>query len=187
MLNIKRLSIPASQSELDSLCIGDVVYLSGTLITGRDAAHKRIMEYLDRGLSLPFQIKNQAIYYTGPCPPRPGQVIGACGPTTSSRMDLYTPRLLDLGLKIMIGKGHRSPSVLETIKKNRAVYFAATGGAGALISQCVKESVVCAFEDLGPEAVYKLTVVDLPLIVAIDTRGNNLYDIGPNNYRKNSF
>jgi len=181
---VRKLDVPASPEELSLLKAGDVVSLSGCILTGRDAAHERMMEYLDKGIALPFDIKNQGIYYTGPCPAAPGKIIGSCGPTTSSRMDRYTPRLLDLGLKIMIGKGQRSPEVIDAMVRNGAVYLAAVGGAGALLAQCVKKAQVIAFDDLGPEAVYRLEVKNFPLIVAIDAQGNNLYDIGPRQYRQ---
>jgi len=177
------ITAPAVQEELSRLRAGDVLYLSGTILTGRDAAHKRMIEYLDQGLPLPFDIIDQGIYYVGPSPAEPGKIIGSCGPTTSSRMDSYAPRLLDLGLKMMIGKGQRSPEVVNAIIRNQAVYLAATGGAGALIAQCVKQAQIIAFDDLGPEAVYRLVVENFPLIVAIDTLGSNLYDIGPTNYK----
>ena len=177
------ITAPAVQEELSHLRAGDVIYLSGTILTGRDAAHKRMMEYLDQGLPLPFDIADQGIYYVGPSPAEPGKIIGSCGPTTSSRMDSYAPRLLDLGLKMMIGKGYRNPEVVKSIIKNQAVYLAATGGAGALIAQCIKQAQVIAFDDLGPEAVYRLVVEHFPLIVAIDTLGSNLYDIGPKDYK----
>lgn len=179
----RSITAPAIQEELISLKAGDIVRLSGTILTGRDAAHKRMTEYLDKGLPLPFDIRNQAIYYVGPCPAGPGKIIGSCGPTTSSRMDRYTPRLLDLGLKMMIGKGQRSQEVIDAIVRNQAVYLATVGGAAALIAQCVKQAEVIAFEDLGPEAVYRLHVVDLPLIVAIDGQGNNLYETGPRQFQ----
>jgi fumarate hydratase subunit beta len=179
----KLLSLPAAESQLLELRAGDMVELSGTILTGRDAAHKRMIEYISKGKPLPFDIVNQGIYYTGPCPAGPGKIIGSCGPTTSYRMDSYAPQLLDLGLKVMIGKGQRSPEVIESMKRNGAVYLAAVGGAGALIAQCVKKAEVMAFEDLGPEAVYQLQVENLPLIVATDSQGNNLYETGPNMYK----
>ncbi len=179
-----RLTVPAHAHDLANLRSGDVVYLSGIILTARDAAHKRMMAYLDEGRPLPFEVENQGIYYVGPSPAAPGNIIGACGPTTSSRMDRYTPRLLDLGLKIMIGKGQRNPQVIKAIVRTQALYLAATGGAGALIAQSVQKAEIIAFEDLGPEAVYRLTVEKMPLIVAIDTLGNNLYESGPSHYRK---
>jgi fumarate hydratase subunit beta len=160
---------------LELLKCGELVYLEGFIITGRDSAHKRIVELLNKDMPLPFEIKDQIIYYTGPCPAPPRYIIGSCGPTTSSRMDAYTPQLLDLGLKAMIGKGPRSLEVIESMKKNKAVYLAATGGAGALIASCVKLCTLIAFDDLGPEAVYQLYVEQLPLIVAIDSWGNSIY------------
>jgi fumarate hydratase subunit beta len=179
---IKAITIPEAIEQLEELRAGDMVQLSGTIITGRDAAHRRITDFLDRNIPLPFQLTGQGIYYTGPCPAGPGKIIGSCGPTTSSRMDSYTPRLLNLGLKFMIGKGQRSHEVIEAMIRNKAVYFAATGGAGALIAECVKKAELLAFEDLGPEAVYRLEVANLPLITAIDCLGNNLYKTGPKHY-----
>ncbi len=175
---------PIVQEEIDSLKAGDVVYLTGTIITGRDAAHKRFVDLLDEGKELPVEIENQAIFYVGPTPPPPGKVIGASGPTTSGRMDAYAPRLLDLGLKAMIGKGQRSKEVVDAIVRNKAIYFAATGGAGALLSQCIKSAKVMAFDDLGAEAVRVLEVENMPLIVAIDTKGNDLYKLGREKYSK---
>ena len=166
---------------LELLRCGDLIHLEGFIITGRDAAHKRIFESIKINMPLPFEIKDNIIYYTGPCPTPPGHVIGSCGPTTSSRMDAYTPELLDLDLKGMIGKGPRSTQVIESMKKNKAIYFAATGGAGALIASCVKSCSLIAFDDLGPEAVYKLYVKHLPLIVAIDSCGNSIYEIKAKN------
>jgi len=168
---------------LELLRCGDLIHLEGFIITGRDAAHKRIFESLNTNMPIPFGIKDRIIYYTGPCPTPPGHVIGSCGPTTSSRMDSYTPKLLDLELKGMIGKGPRSTQVIESMKKNKSIYFAATGGAGALIASCVKSCSLIAFEDLGPEAVYELYVKQLPLIVAIDSCGNSIYEINAKNSR----
>jgi len=175
MNNKKILRVPVDPEALLSLRAGDVVYLSGSLITGRDAAHKKLFELIKNSKPLPVDLTNQAIYYVGPCPAGPGQVIGSCGPTTSSRVDVYTPALLDLGLKVMIGKGNRSQEVVDAMVRNKAVYLAATGGAGALIAKCVKEASVIAFEDLGTEAIHLLKVEDFPLVVAIDTLGNSLY------------
>jgi len=176
MSNKKVLHVPVDPYEVSKLKAGDVVYLNGTLITGRDAAHKRMVQLIEKGEPLPVDLRNQAIYYVGPCPAKPGQIIGSCGPTTSSRMDSYTPVLLDLGLKVMIGKGQRSEPVVRSIIKNKAVYLAAVGGAGALISKCIKNAEVIAFEDLGTEAIYRFEVEDFPAIVAIDAEGNNLYE-----------
>lgn len=173
---IKRKIIQADDIQmLGDLKCGEAVLLDGYIFTGRDAAHKRISELLKAEIQLPFILKNQIIYYTGPCPAPPGHVIGSCGPTTSSRMDAYTPQLLELGLKGMIGKGPRSVHVVNSMIKNKAVYFAATGGAGALIASCVKHSRPIAFVDLGPEAVFQLYVERLPLVVAIDSKGQSLY------------
>ena len=154
------------------------------IYTGRDAAHKRLCALLDEGKELPLEIRNQVIYYAGPCPAKPGDAIGSCGPTTSYRMDAYAPTLCDLGLIGMIGKGPRSQAMIDAIKRNSGVYFAAIGGAGALIATCVTSAEVIAFEDLGTEAIRKLTVENLPLIVAIDSNGGNLYEEGPRNYQK---
>jgi fumarate hydratase subunit beta len=169
------IDIPTSKEKLASLKAGDRVLLSGILYTARDAAHRRMNEALDRGEPLPFPIEGAFIYYAGPSPAKPGQVIGAAGPTTSYRMDAYAPRLLDIGLLAMIGKGDRSPQVLEAIKRNGAVYFAAVGGAGALIAKSVQKAEIVAYRDLGTEAVTRLTVKDFPVIVAIDSRGDDLY------------
>jgi len=162
--------------------MGDTVLLTGELLTGRDAAHKRIVSALEAGAALPFELRGQAIYYVGPCPAPPGHVIGACGPTTSGRMDVYAPALLRAGLMAMIGKGQRGPAVIEAMKQAGAVYFAATGGAGALLARCVKRCDVIAFPDLGAEAVHRLEVRDLPLIVAIDAQGNDLFVEGPKKF-----
>ena len=172
----KILSIPVDPKTVSQLKAGDIVYLTGTLITGRDAAHKRLMQLIERGQPLPIELTNQAIYYAGPCPAKPGQVIGSCGPTTSSRMDAYTPALLELGLKVMIGKGQRSEEVVKSMVENGAVYLAAVGGAGALLSKCIKKAEVIAFEDLGTEAIHRLYVENFPTIVAIDAKGNSLYN-----------
>ena len=173
----KRITLPLSKEIVDNLTAGDYIYLTGTLYSARDAAHKRFMETLERGEKLPINIENETIYYLGPSPAREGQVIGSAGPTTSSRMDKYTPVLLDLGMKGMIGKGKRSTDVIESMKKNHAVYFAAVGGAGALLSKCITEAKVIAYEDLGAEAVYQLEVKEFPVVVVIDSKGNNLYEL----------
>ena len=154
----------------------DYVYLTGTIYTARDAAHKRMYEALERGEKLPFDVKNNTIYYMGPSPAREGRPIGSAGPTTASRMDKYAPSLLDLGLIGMIGKGKRNPAVHEAIVRDKAVYFAAVGGAGALLSKCITSSEVIAYDDLGTEAVRKLTVKDFPVIVVIDSDGRDLYE-----------
>ena len=180
----KRIHAPLLAQELATLRAGDSVLLSGTIYTGRDAAHKRLCALVERGEPRPFDPENQVIYYAGPCPARPGDPIGSCGPTTSYRMDAYAPTLCDLGLIGMIGKGQRSPAVIDAIRRNGGVYFAATGGAGALIAGSVKSAKVIAFEDLGTEAIRELQVEDLPLIVAIDAAGGNLYEEGPARYRR---
>jgi fumarate hydratase subunit beta len=160
------------------------VYLTGSLYTARDAAHRRLIEALDAGQDLPVDLNGQFIYYTGPAPAKPGKVCGPAGPTTSGRMDAYTPKLLDLGLRGMIGKGKRTPEVLKSIVKNGAVYFGAVGGAAALISRSVKRCEVVCYEDLGPEAIHRFEVEDFPAIVLIDARGENLYDSEPPKYRR---
>ena len=180
----KRIHAPLVAQELETLRAGDSVLLSGTIYTGRDAAHKRLCALVAEGKPLPFDIRGQVIYYAGPCPAKPGDAIGSCGPTTSYRMDAYAPTLCDLGLIGMIGKGQRSPAVIDAIRRNGGVYFAATGGAGALIAGSVKAARVIAFEDLGTEAIRELQVEDLPLIVAIDAVGGNLYEEGPARYRR---
>ncbi len=165
------------KNEIEDIEIGDTVYISGEIYTARDAAHKRMFEALEKGETLPFDIKDQIIYYMGPSPARPGNVIGSAGPTTASRMDKYTPVLLDLGLTGMIGKGKRSEEVKESVIRNKAVYFAAIGGAGALLSKCIDHSEVIAYEDLGTEAIRRLTVKRLPVITVLDSKGGNLYKI----------
>lgn len=167
------------------LKVGESVLLSGMLYTARDAAHKRMVDALERGEKLPFDIKGQTLYYTGPSPAPPGRVIGSAGPTTSSRMDEFTPRLLAAGLKGMIGKGPRSPEVRETIKKYRAVYFAAVGGAGAFLSKAIVSAEIVAYEDLGPEAVLRLEVKDFPATVINDISGRDLYEEGKQEFRVN--
>ena len=173
---IRRLRTPLSVEEARSLRAGEQVLLSGIVWTGRDAAHKKLVALLDAGAPLPMDLKDQIIYFVGPCPAPPGRPIGSAGPTTSYRMDPYSPRLIrETGLRGMIGKGNRSPEVVEAMRKYGAVYFAATGGAGALIAQQIKKCDLVAFPELGPEAVYRLEVEDFPVVVAIDCRGNNLY------------
>lgn len=171
----KKIHAPLIREEIRDLRAGDYVYITGTVYTARDAAHKRMEEVLNQGKALPIELKDNIIYYMGPSPERQGRPIGSAGPTTASRMDKYTPRLLDLGLKGMIGKGKRTPEVAEAIVRNQAVYFAAVGGAGALLSKCIVESQVIAYDDLGTEAIRKLTVKDFPAVVVIDSQGNNLY------------
>ena len=178
------INAPFGEEVTSKLKAGDYVYISGTIYTARDAAHKRMAEALSRGEELPFDIKNQVIYYMGPAPAREGQVIGSAGPTTASRMDKYAPELLDLGLKGMIGKGKRSKAVLDGVVRNKAVYLAAVGGAGALLSKCITSAEVIAYEDLGTEAIRKLTVKDFPAIVVVDCDGHNLYETAVEAYRK---
>lgn len=172
----KHLSLPLPEKEIKELEIGDYVYLSGTLYTARDAAHKRMVEEYEKTGKFPFPLGGQIIYYLGPTPAKEGQVIGSAGPTTSSRMDRYTPFLLEHGLRGMIGKGKRNEEVKATMEKFPSVYFATVGGAGALLSKCIKESEVIAYEDLGTEAIRKLTVENLPAIVVGDCRRNDLYE-----------
>ena len=171
----KHITVPFDRSISETLTAGDYVYLSGTVYVARDAAHKRMIEALDRGEDLPFDIKDQTIYYMGPSPARYGHVIGSAGPTTASRMDKYAPSLMDLGLKGMIGKGKRSQAVKDAMIRNGVTYFAAVGGAGALLSKCITSSEVIAYEDLGTEAVRKLTIDDFPAIVVMDCHGGCLY------------
>ena len=173
-----------SKLEFIQLWAGDYIYITGTIYTARDAAHKRMDEALARGEALPINIEGQAIYYMGPSPAREGRPIGSAGPTTASRMDKYAPKLLDMGLAAMIGKGKRSQEVLDAIIRNKSVYLAAVGGAGALLSKCIKSSEVVAYEDLGTEAIRKLEVVDFPVIVVVDCVGNNLYETAIKEYQK---
>lgn len=173
----KHIEVPFNKKVSESLNAGDYVYLSGTLYVARDAAHKRMIEALDRGERLPFDIPDQTIYYMGPSPERPGNVIGSAGPTTASRMDKYAPRLMDLGMTGMIGKGKRTKEVADSMKKNSVTYFAAVGGAGALLSKCIVSSEVVAYDDLGTEAIRKLSVIDFPAIVVMDCHGNCLYSV----------
>jgi fumarate hydratase subunit beta len=183
-MEIKRIKTPLDDQVIGGLLAGDKVFLSGYVYTARDAAHKRFIEALNRGEDLPLDIKNQVIYYCGPSPAPLGKVIGACGPTTSSRMDAYAPTLLSLGLRGMIGKGKRSQAVRDAIRIYRAVYFGGTGGAGALLSKSVLSSEIIAYEDLGPEAVRRLKVKDMPLFVINDILGSDLYEAGMLKYRK---
>lgn len=178
------MNTPFSREEAESLKAGDYVYFTGTIYSARDAAHKRMQEALDRGEELPFNLKDNVIYYLGPTPAREGRPIGSAGPTTSSRMDKYTPALLDLGLRGMVGKGKRSPEVIEAIIRNKSVYFAAVGGAGAILSKRILSSEVIAYDDLGTEAIRKMQVKDFPVIVVIDTEGNNLYETAILEYQK---
>lgn len=181
MTNIK-LTTPLSNENVEKLRIGQRVLLNGVLYTGRDAAHKKLVELLDQGQELPFDIRQQVIYYVGPSPAKPGYIIGSAGPTTSGRMDIYAPRLIAMGLKGMVGKGKRSPEVIKAMKQHKAVYFAAVGGAAALISKCIKSSEVVAYPELGPEAIHRLVVEDFPVIVVNDTLGGDLYEEGTKIY-----
>ena len=180
----KYINAPISDEDAKSLHSGDYVYITGTIYTARDAAHKRMAEALAAGQPLPIDMKNNIIYYMGPSPAREGRPIGSAGPTTASRMDKYAPDLLDLGLKGIIGKGKRSQAVIDGIVRNGAVYFAAVGGAGAILSKCIKKSTVIAYDDLGTEAIRELEVENLPVIVVIDSEGNNLYETAIKEYSR---
>lgn len=178
----KYINTPIDKIIVEDLKVGDYIYITGTIYTARDAAHKRMYETMLKGKEIPFELNNNIIYYLGPTPARDGQIIGSAGPTTSSRMDKYTPLLLENGLKGMIGKGKRSQEVIDSIVKNKAVYFAAVGGAGALLSKCITKSEVIAYDDLGTEAIRKLEVKNFPVIVVIDSEGNNLYETAVKEY-----
>ena len=180
----KHIQAPLKKEELVNLKAGDYVYITGTIYSARDAAHKRMYETMQEGKEMPIELKHNVIYYLGPTPAKEGQVIGSAGPTTSSRMDKYTPLLLEQGLNGMIGKGKRSKEVIDAIVKNKAVYFAAVGGAGALLSKCIKKSEVIAYDDLGTEAIRKMEVENFPVIVVIDSEGNNLYETAVENFKK---
>ncbi|MCR4944484.1 MAG: Fe-S-containing hydro-lyase [Clostridium sp.] len=179
-----KINTPLTKEKTTKLKVGDTVLLSGVIYTGRDAAHKRLIELLDKNEKLPINVEDEIIYYVGPSPAKPGHVIGSAGPTTSYRMDPYAPRLLDLGLTGMIGKGARSKEVIDAMKRNKGVYFGAIGGAAALIGKSIVKSEIIAYEDLGSEAIRRLEVKDMPLVVVIDSEGNNLYELGPKNYFK---
>ena len=180
----KYIKAPLEKEIVKTLRAGDYVYITGTIYTARDAAHKRMDETLREGKELPVPLKDEIVYYMGPSPAREGREIGSAGPTTASRMDKYTPKLLDLGLGGMIGKGKRSKEVIDAIIRNQSVYFAAVGGAGALLSKCIQESEVVAYDDLGTEAIRRLTVKNFPVIVVIDCEGNNLYETAIEQYKK---
>ena len=180
----KYIKAPLEKEIVKTLRAGDYVYITGTIYTARDAAHKRMDETLREGKELPVPLKDEIVYYMGPSPAREGRVIGSAGPTTASRMDKYTPKLLDLGLGGMIGKGKRSKEVIDAIIRNQSFYFAAVGGAGALLSKCIQESEVVAYDDLGTEAIRRLTVKNFPVIVVIDCEGNNLYETAIEQYKK---
>lgn len=182
----RHIAAPITKEIAKTLHAGDYVYITGTIYTARDAAHKRMQETLQRGEALPLEMKENVIYYMGPSPAREGRPIGSAGPTTASRMDKYAPELLDLGLGAMIGKGKRSQEVKDAIVRNGSVYFAAVGGAGALLSKCILSSEVIAYDDLGTEAIRKLQVKDFPVIVVIDSEGNNLYETAILDYKRES-
>ena len=180
----RTIQVPLSEEDINTLKAGDYVYLSGIIYTARDAAHKRMYESMHKGESLPIELNGNVLYYLGPSPAREGQVIGSAGPTTSTPMDKYPHEILDKGLKGMVGKGKRSPEVIEAMKRNGAVYFAAVGGAGALLSKCIKKAEVIAYDDLGTEAIRKLEIEYLPVIVVIDKDGNNLYETAKEKWKK---
>ncbi len=180
---IKKITLPLSEESIKDLKAGDSVLLSGTIITGRDAAHKRLYDLVQSGKPLPVDVKGEIIYYVGPAPAKPGYAVGPAGPTSSYRMDKYAPSLLDLGLKGMIGKGARSREVIDAIVRNNCVYFAAIGGAAALIAKSIKSEEILCYEDLGTEAVLRYVVEDFPCIVAVDSMGNNVYETEPLKYR----
>lgn len=174
----KKIYTPLNYEIIDSLQAGDCITLTGVIFAARDAAHKKMYQMILQGQELPFDINNQVIYYVGPCPEKPGEIIGSAGPTTSGRMDFYTPKLIEAGLRGMIGKGQRSKEVVESMVKHKAVYFGAVGGAGALLAKCIKHQEVIAFPELGPEALRRMYVEDFPLTVIIDSRGRNVYEEG---------
>lgn len=178
----KHIQLPLTEELAKTLKAGDSVYLTGDIYTARDAGHKRLCEMLERGECLPFDAQDATIYYVGPTPAKPGQVIGSAGPTTSGRMDAYAPTMMSVGARGMIGKGARLPEVVEAMKKYSGVYFGAIGGAGALLAKCIKRAEIIDFEDLGAEALRKLYVVDMPLVVIVDSEGNNLYEDGKKEY-----
>ncbi|QSZ27064.1 Fe-S-containing hydro-lyase [Aceticella autotrophica] len=181
----KIIKTPLTEDTVKDLKAGESLYITGKIYTARDAAHKRMIDTLNNGGNLPIDIKNQIIYYVGPCPAKPGHVVGSCGPTTSGRMDLYAPMLLKLGLKGMIGKGYRNKDVIDAIIKYHGVYFTTIGGAGALLAGKVKKARIIAYDDLGPEAIHEFVVEDFPVIVTIDMYGNNLYESEREKYRRN--
>ncbi len=184
MSQVTRLTTPLRDQDVEQLRIGQKVLLNGVVYTARDAAHKRLMDLIQAGKALPIEIKGQVIYYVGPSPAKPGRPIGSAGPTTSYRMDAYAPKLMELGLKGMIGKGKRAPEVIQAMVRHKAVYFGATGGAGALLARSVLEAEIVAYEDLGPEAIRRLVVKDLPLMVVNDVLGHDLYEEGVRRYAR---
>ena len=183
----KKIRLPLTEESIKNLNAGDSVLLTGSMLTGRDAAHKRLFELMQAGKPLPVELRGEVMYYVGPAPAKPGYAVGPAGPTSSYRMDAYTPALLDLGLKGMIGKGARSPEVVEAIKRNGCVYFAAVGGAAALIARSIKQEELLCYEDLGTEAIRRYTVEDFPCIVVIDSEGRNIYESEPVRYRTIQF
>lgn len=180
----KRITTPITKDKISGLKAGDSVLITGTIYTARDAAHERMVKNFKKGEPFPIDLTDNTIYYAGPCPAKPGEVIGSCGPTTAGRMDAYTPILLDNGLNCMIGKGARNNEVVEAMKRNKCVYLGAIGGAGALIAEAIKKAQVVAYDDLGTEAIRRLEVEDFPAVVLIDCEGNNLYEIGQREYRE---
>ncbi|HCU04773.1 MAG: fumarate hydratase [Gammaproteobacteria bacterium GWE2_42_36] len=183
---MKNITTPLTDEIIQTLKAGDEILLSGVIYTARDVAHKRLCDLIEKGEKLPVELAGQILYFTGPTPAQPGHPVGSAGPTTSTRMDAFSPTLMAHGLKGMIGKGNRSIEVIDAMKQHHAVYFAATGGAGALIAQHIKTSEIVCFDDLGPEAIRKMTVEDFPLVVAIDIKGNNLFITGPAKYKTSS-
>lgn len=183
MMTIKALTTPLTYDQVKDLRAGDQVTITGVIYSARDAAHKNMVEALAENKPLPIDVKDQVIYYAGPTPAKPGKVIGSCGPTTSGRMDAYSPTMMDQGLRGMIGKGSRSKEVIESMKKNGAVYFAAIGGAAALIADSIKKVDIVAYPELGPEAIRRMEVENYPCIVAVDSEGNDLYEMGVKQYR----
>lgn len=181
-----KITTPFTREDARKLKAGDSCLISGIIYTARDAAHKRLCELIAENKPLPLDIKDSIVYFVGPTPAKPGEAIGSAGPTTSYRMDAYSPDLIKLGQTGMIGKGKRGPEVIEAMKKHGAVYFGAIGGCGALLSKCIKKAEVIAYDDLGAEAIRKIEVVDFPVVVVIDSQGNNLYDQGPSNYLKDN-
>jgi len=184
MSNVIKITTPLSDEVVNSLKSGDQVSINGILYTARDAAHKRLVDLLDKGEKLPFDVKGQIIYYVGPAPAKPGAIIGSAGPTTSYRMDPYAPRLMEIGMKGMIGKGNRAQSVIDAMVKYKSIYFAAIGGAGALVARSIKKVEIIAYEDLGPEAIRKMEVEDFQAVVVNDVSGNDVYKEGMNKYKK---
>ncbi|MCR4998982.1 MAG: Fe-S-containing hydro-lyase [Lachnospiraceae bacterium] len=179
-----KITLPMDKEAAKKLRTGDYVYFTGEMYVARDAAHKRLMELIEKGEELPINLVDSTIYYMGPSPAREGRPIGSAGPTTASRMDKYAPKLLDLGMRAMIGKGKRTPEVIEAIVRNTGVYFAAVGGAGALLSKCIQSSEIVCYEDLGAEAIRRINVADFPVIVVVDSTGNNLYETAILQYKK---